>query len=249
MCPPSRMCGRQRRVIRIRPCTFVSITVCSSSSLDSVNGSRPSAQPGVVDEDVEPAERLDRRVDEASQLAGSVTSSASATTVADLEPVDAARAGRDPARPRRASARAVAAPIPLEAPVTIAVLPSSEIAGTAGATGATARGGGTTARARSVPRRVLDLERRVLEPEALAPAAASSSRRRAWQSAPGVDEHVRRERGEAARQRPDVQVVHLDDARLGDDRAPDLLRVDVAGRRLEQDPRRLAQQAERAPRT
>ena len=38
MCPPSRMCGRQRRVIRMTPVTFVSIIHSSSSSLDSVNG-------------------------------------------------------------------------------------------------------------------------------------------------------------------------------------------------------------------
>ena len=44
-----------------------------------------------------------------------------------------------------------------------------------------------------------------------------------------TDEHVRRECREAARDRPDVEIVHLPDARHGDHRAPDVLSVDPAG--------------------
>ena len=56
----------------------------------------------------------------ASQLAGSVTSSAERDVGVDL--LDAARAAGD-ARALGRSARTVAAPIPLDAPVTIARLP------------------------------------------------------------------------------------------------------------------------------
>ena len=70
MCPPSRMCGRQSRVIRIRPFTFVSKTARSSSSVDSSNGVAAERDAGVVDEDVDPAELGDRPATNASQLPG-----------------------------------------------------------------------------------------------------------------------------------------------------------------------------------
>ena len=59
----------------------------------------------------------------------------------------------------------------------------------------------------------------------------------------GRDQHVRGQRGEARRDLPDVQVVHLDHAWLGDERAADLLGVETARRRLEEDPAGVAQQA------
>src|SRR5919204_157451 len=46
--PPSRMYGRQRRVMRISPWTFVSSTVSSSCSLPSQNGSRPRLSPALL---------------------------------------------------------------------------------------------------------------------------------------------------------------------------------------------------------
>ena len=89
---------------------------------------------------------------------------------------------------------------------------------------------------------VVDLQRRVGDPEALVQhpldRAADAVAVVAF-----VHEHVRGEGGEAARDLPDVQVVHLDDAALGGNRPADLLRVHSARGRLEEDERRLAQHA------
>ena len=110
--------------MRTSPLTFVSSTVCSSSSVDSANGSRPSARPGVVDEDVEPAELGERALDERARSSpGSVTSSSSATSASISSTRRAPPATRAPSS---RSARTVAAPMPLDAPVTIAVFPSRE---------------------------------------------------------------------------------------------------------------------------
>src|SRR5262245_11911044 len=121
MWPPSRMCGRHRRVTRSRPLTFVSSTVRSSSSVLLSNGSRPSARPA-------PLSRMSTAPSSATaastnrrQLSGSVTSTSSATS-ASIRSVR-----RAPPTTRTPSARScsiVAAPIPLDAPVTTAVLPS-----------------------------------------------------------------------------------------------------------------------------
>src|SRR6266516_125962 len=103
MCPPSRICGRQRRVIRSSPWTSVSSTVSSSSSVDSQKGSRPRPSPALL-------MRMSR------------TSSSSLISVSSWSTRRAPPATRAPSRARAA---AVAAPMPLEAPVTIAVFPSS----------------------------------------------------------------------------------------------------------------------------
>ena len=66
-------------------------------------------------------------------------------------------------------------------------------------------------------------------------SSASISRRARWQSALGVHQHVRRQRREAARDLPHVQVVHLHHARQRDQRLADLLGVEARGRRLEED--------------
>ncbi len=60
------------------------------------------------------------------------------------------------------------------------------------------------------------------------------------------DEHVGRERRKARGDRPDVEVVHLADVVDVDHRAADLLCVQPAWRRLEQDPDRFAQERPRA---
>ena len=88
---------------------------------------------------------------------------------------------------------------------------------------------------------MVDLERRVLELEPLAkhgldPAADSVA------VGARVDEHVRRERRKAGRDRPHVEVVHLDDARHGEDRAADVLGGHAARRRLQEDAHGLAEQ-------
>ena len=77
-------------------------------------------EPGVVDEDVDAAELLDRRCDEAraARRVGDVELERDIR----LEPLDAARAAGD-ADACAASARAVACADPEDAPVTIAVLP------------------------------------------------------------------------------------------------------------------------------
>ena len=82
--------------MRMSPFTFVSSTVCSSSSVDSVNGVAAQCEARAVDEDVDAAERLDRRVDEARAAGrvGDVERSATASR---------RRAGRPGARLRRPS--------------------------------------------------------------------------------------------------------------------------------------------------
>ena len=57
-----------------------------------------------------------------------------------------------------------------------------------------------------------------------------------------LDEHVRRERGEAAADLPDVQVVHLGHVRVARHRAADLVDVEVRRRHLEQHAARVAEQ-------
>ena len=76
----------------------------------------------------------------------------------------------------------------------------------------------------------------------------ASSRRRAWQSSPGGHHHVGGQRREARRDLPDVQVVHLLDARVGRHRRADLARVHPLRRALQQHPARVAQQARTRPR-
>ncbi len=82
---------------------------------------------------------------------------------------------------------------------------------------------------------VVDLQRRVVEAEALVQHRLHRAPRRVA-VAVGADEHVRGERREAARDLPDVQVVNLDDVRLGDERRADRLRVETLGRGLQEDP-------------
>ena len=97
-------------------------TVASSSSVDSSNGYAAEREAGVVEEDVEPAELVHRARDEA--LAALLVGDVELERDVGVDPLDAPRAARDAdARPRAAS-RTVAAPMPLDAPVTIAVLPS-----------------------------------------------------------------------------------------------------------------------------
>src|SRR5712691_6757517 len=128
-----------------------------------------------------------------AELARSVTSSGSATSVSTRSARRAPPATRTPAS---ASARAVARPMPDEAPVTIAVLPFRF-------TLADANG--------LLPARdVVDLQCRVVEVEPVLEQPLQATTRSVAIGA-GLDEHVRGERGEAARHRPDVQVVHLDD--------------------------------------
>ena len=79
-------------------------------------------EAGVVDEDVDAAELLERALDEAAQLARSVTSSSSATSASIASTRRAPPATRTPAS---RSCLTVASPMPLDAPVTIALLPRS----------------------------------------------------------------------------------------------------------------------------
>ena len=92
---PSTRAGRQRRVMRIRPSTFVSITWRSSSSLDSQTGSRPSASPALLT-------RMSRPPSSASARS---TNARAALRVGDVEVAVAARAARRRGRrPLRAPA-------------------------------------------------------------------------------------------------------------------------------------------------
>src|SRR2546430_2712215 len=247
--PPSRRCGRQRRVIRIRPLTLVSSTVCSSASELSSNRSLPGARPAALTRMSMPppssstAARANR-----SQLAESVTSSSSGVTDAGIRSVR--RAPPTTRAPSRASVSAVAAPMPLEAPVTTADLPSR--LGTGGlyflvrSERAAPGNGFAQLDRRRCALGVLDLQRRVRQPEALhqGPLEASPGRMAigAW-----LDEHVRRERRKAAGHGPDVEIVHLDDVLLLYESASDRLRIGLARRALEEDQRRLAEELRARP--
>ena len=73
---------------------------------------------------------------------------------------------------------------------------------------------------------MIDLERRVVEAETLdqhalepAPDGVAVGAR--------LDQDVRRQRGKTTRDRPDVQVVDLDDVPDSGDLAADLIRVDL----------------------
>src|SRR6266540_1420482 len=125
MWPPSRMCGRQSRVIRISPRTFVSMTVASSSSLPSQNGARPSASPALLTRMSRPPSSATARSTKRSQLSRSVTSRSSAKSPPRSSSRSTRLAPTATLAPASASVCATAAPIPLEAPVTTAVLCSS----------------------------------------------------------------------------------------------------------------------------
>ena len=92
---------------------------------------------------------------------------------------------------------------------------------------------------------VVDLQRRVGDAETGVQHPLDRAAD-AWQSSPSCDEDVGRQRRESARDLPDVQVVDLDDPRLGRDRASDRLGMEPARGRLEKNERRLAQDAPRA---
>src|SRR5438309_10275325 len=106
--------------------------------------------------------------------------------------------------PSRASTYAVAAPMPLDAPVTIAIFPSSA------ATGGTLTAHHRQFTAQEAGRRVLDLQRRMREAELrceepLQPSPGGVAVRAV------SDEHVRRNCRKAARDRPHVQIMDADD--------------------------------------
>src|SRR5919198_2064992 len=201
MWPPSRRCGRQRRVIRISPLTFVSSTVRSSSSLLASNGSRPSANPAALTRMSSPPSAT--LATKSSQLSASVTSSRCASTGGSIS--SALRAPPITRAPARASACAVAAPIPLEAPVTTAVFPSSDDTRRT----LTAYERQAASRNRS-GRRVLHLQRRVCEAEPLRQQLLEP-RTSGMAVCAVADEHVGGDGREAARHCPDVEVVNGDD--------------------------------------
>src|SRR3954454_4654931 len=230
MCPPCSRCGSARRVMRTSPLMFVSMIVCSSSSVESTNGSRPSASPALLTRMSTPPSSSRPRSRNEAQLARSVTSSSSATSASIASTRRAPPATRTPAS---RNCFTVASPMPLDAPVTIALLPRSST---------DAMRLTLTGLNRQQPRfRVLDLQGRVVESEAL-PEHHLEIAPNSVAVAFGRDEHVRGKRGEAAGDRPHVQVVHLDDVILGDKCSADDVRVYRRRGGFEEDRRRLVQQ-------
>ena len=200
---------------------------------------------GVVDEDVQPAERLDRGLDERARAAG--VGDVELVREVPFEAVDAPGPDGDLDALASRRAPAVAAPIPLEAPVTIAVFPSRLIAGTATESIAgAASGGGTSGRSARGPRACSTWSVECSSPNSSA-RRCSSRARIAWQSAPGATRTCAESDRKAVRQRPDVQVVHLGDLGLLAQRTADGVGLDVCRRDLEEDARRLAKQPVRAP--
>src|SRR5579859_1513787 len=223
MWPPSRMCGRQSRVMRTRPFTFVPKTVSSSSSLDWSNGARPSASPALLIRMSSPPSCSTAEATKRALLSASRTSSSSAISVSRRSTRRAPPATRTPVS---ASARAVARPKPDDAPVTIAVLP---------------RRSTVQANHLLAPRDVIDLQGGVLQAEALLEQPLQPPPRVVAVGL-GLDEHVCRERREAARHRPHVQVVYLDDVVCAGERARHRIGIDARRCRLEEDAPRVAQE-------
>src|SRR5215212_10793181 len=120
----ARSRGRKPRVTRSRPTTLVSSMVCQSWSLPSATGSRPRAVPALLTSRSAWPWRSPTAAVKASTEAGSVTSRGRV-----VAPTSSARGARRSVRrapattwkPARASWRVLAAPIPLEAPVTTAI--------------------------------------------------------------------------------------------------------------------------------
>ena len=104
MCPPSRMCGRQRRVIRMQAVHVRldhRLLVLLARLRERVAA---EAEAGVVDEDVEPAERSTAaRRRSARSSPGRVRRGRARRS--GLEPLDAARAAGDPRARLRERAR------------------------------------------------------------------------------------------------------------------------------------------------
>src|SRR5215218_10486703 len=97
----------------------------------------------------------------------------------------------------------------------------------------------------SLRARVLDLKSRMVELEALEQDAFQVAAD-AVAVAAGGDQHVGGQRGEAGRDRPDVEVVDLHDAVGRRQRMTDLVGVDAGRSLLEQDRERLPQDPPRA---
>ena len=117
-----RTAGRGESRASAHHCPSLS-TARSSSSVLASNGSRPSARPAPFTRMSTPPASATARSTNRSQPAGSVTSTSSATS-ASIRPVR--RVPPATRTPSRRSAATVAAPIPLDAPVTTAVLPASD---------------------------------------------------------------------------------------------------------------------------
>ena len=94
----------------------------------------------------------------------------------------------------------------------------------------------------------LDLERRVLDAEPLGEHRLQLARAllRVVQAERTGEHHVRRERRSLRTERPHVQMVHRLDARLATERVAHRRDVDIGRHRLEQHPRRVAEQLPRA---
>ena len=90
-------------------------------------------------------------------------------------------------------------------------------------------------------REMVDLKGRVPELEALLEQALEPPASVVTVDA-RTDEHVRRQRGEAARHGPHVEVVHLGDVGIGGESARDVVGIDPCRRGLKEDPARLANQ-------
>src|SRR5829696_9607243 len=120
----ARSRGRKPRVTRSRPTTLVSSMVCQSWSRPSATGSRPRAVPALLTSRSAWPWRSATAATKASTEAGSVTSRG--RVVAPTSSASGSRRSvrRAPAttwKPARASWRVLAAPIPLDAPVTTAI--------------------------------------------------------------------------------------------------------------------------------
>ena len=105
--------------MRTSPWTLVSISASSSSSVLSSNRSRPSASPALFTRMSRPSSRWIALVTKLALLSASVTSSSSATNPSPRSDRSAGGRPRPPAL-FTGERTAVAAPIPLDAPVTIA---------------------------------------------------------------------------------------------------------------------------------
>ena len=139
--PVARSAGSSAWVTRTRPSTLTSYIRAQSSTSASATGSRPNAPPALL---TSTSQRGPTAAASASTDAASVTSQATAGAADLLGQRRRAgpRGGRraTTSKPSAASARAVAAPMPLLAPVTTAVARSWPHSPCTGRTGRSAIG-------------------------------------------------------------------------------------------------------------
>src|SRR5579872_5148239 len=126
--PEATSLGRRARVMRSVPITLVSHIWRHLPSSASVSGSRPSAPPALFTSTRHEATAAQKPSTDPASATSSASGHAPGSSAARASRRSRRRAPSTTSNPAAARARAVAAPMPLEAPVTTAVPPGSNSA-------------------------------------------------------------------------------------------------------------------------